>query len=121
VKWLTENWDKVLAGVLSTIVGGLIGFFSAISTLDKEIADLRIEYNKDIEELKAKEVSDLKTEVSLLKERLDQTVNPKLKIVDLMGEKIGTFEGRLLVIESQSVFLRTQSEIILRAQIGGKR
>ena len=121
MKWLAENWDKVFTGVLSAVVGGVIGFFTAISTVDKEVAEIRINFNKELAELRTKEIAEIKTDVTLLKARLEQSVDPRLKSFDGMGDKIGNLEARMLVVESQSTFLRSQSEIILRAQIGGSR
>ena len=59
-KWLSENWDKVLAMVIS----GIIGFFSAIITINWELAEIQNSLSaidalipviqKDIDDLKKK-------------------------------------------------------------------
>ena len=46
--WLTKNWDKVIAVSLSTVVAGVVGFYSAILSITTEIVRL----DKDIVEMK---------------------------------------------------------------------
>lgn len=40
-EWLSKNWDRILAVVLSSVVAGLIGFFSAMRMVDDQLGMLR--------------------------------------------------------------------------------
>ena len=98
MNWLQRNWDKLLSAVLSAAVGGVVGFFSAILALEKEI-------------------SEIKTDVNTLKVRVEEAISPKLKDIDSVSTKLNTLEGRIIVIETQSLFIKNQSEILLKAQV----
>jgi hypothetical protein len=41
MKWLAENWDKLVSVLMSAVLSGAIGFFSAVNSIDREIAKLR--------------------------------------------------------------------------------
>jgi hypothetical protein len=98
MNWFQQNWDKVVTFVLSAIVGGVIGFFSAISVVNNEMKDLN-------------------TQVAVLKDRLEQAVGPKLKDLDLVNTRVVTLEIKFAAIEAQSVMIKAQSDILLKAQV----
>ena len=40
-KWWSDHWDRVVLAVVSMIVAGVIGFFSAIITTTSKLGDLQ--------------------------------------------------------------------------------
>jgi hypothetical protein len=41
-RWLIENWDKLVGFLVSGLIAGIIGFFSAIRATEAEINELRL-------------------------------------------------------------------------------
>jgi hypothetical protein len=98
MNWLKENWDKILSAFISAGVGGVVGFFSAVSSLQKEINDLH-------------------RQLIITNAKLEQSIDPKIKSIDEVSNKMQNLEMRFIIIETQSTMLRTQSEILLKSQI----
>ena len=40
MRWFSRNWDKLLSVFISVILGGVIGFFSAVIALKDDIHNL---------------------------------------------------------------------------------
>ena len=40
INWWQNNWDKVLVAIVSIVVSGVVGFFSAILVTNKELSEL---------------------------------------------------------------------------------
>lgn len=100
MKWLSDNWDKVFSVILSSIIAGVIGFFSAISVIKSDIQKVEnriIEVEKDIAKRTStdmeninekisclmKDITEIKTARNYDKETLQElTVNAK-KVIEL--------------------------------------
>lgn len=81
--WFKENWDKVLGFVLSIIVAGVVGFFSAIRATEGEISTLRLK------------IVALETDSKNL-------IKPKLNTIDNNEATIQSLVGRLAQLEKEN-------------------
>ena len=97
MSWVQHNWEKVLSAVLAVIVGGVVGFSSAILAVNEEVYEL-------------------KAQVVILKERLAKIVEPRIKHIDGVSTKVINLDKRIVAIETRTLFLTTQSHIILKSQ-----
>jgi hypothetical protein len=62
-QWWKDNWDKVLTALVSVVLSGVVGFFSAVISIRSEM-------------------SDLKERIVKIETQITSTLNPKSKITD---------------------------------------
>ena len=92
-EWLNKHWDKLLAIFLSTILAGLIGFFSATRIVDEKLSALGervaiLEVAKDDFEQEQIKVSDNATAILNLSNRFDSMKDR----VDLSETRVATIK-----------------------------
>lgn len=132
MNWFSQNWDKVIAVVLSSAVAGIIGFFSAIFSVQQEISSLSeriIETENSIEILLKSRIEPIEaefvdtdygqrlrdnaSEIDLLEQHVKQSLERRLKEIEAFLSKITLFELRLTEVEAQSAVLISHTEIML--------
>ncbi len=118
MRWqLAENWDKLVGVFMSAVLGGVIGFFSAVNSIDREIAQLREKVESEIATLKAQDISEVETDASLLKQRVGQIIDIKLKGLDELGVRLNQVNDAVGRVETKSEMLQKQYENILLIQV----
>ena len=106
-EWLSKNWDKLLTAVVSTIVAGLIGFFSATRITDDKLSDLR------------ERVARLEEFRKVVKNDRDKTSANTTKLIhlenrfDLMKDRVELAETRVALVKelTEEQRLRTVNEL----------
>lgn len=86
LRWIKENWDKLLGTVIPVILAGIIGYYSGILSLQKEINDLKIE-------------------TALLKSKIEEAVIPQLKTLESHSDKINALEINMTEIKTTTQFI----------------
>lgn len=77
--WLTNNWDKILGYVISIVIAGVVGFFSAIKAVDGQISSLQqrvVALETDSASLikpKISSVDSISLEIDKMKSRMDMS------------------------------------------------
>jgi len=80
MKWFSDNWDKVLTVVAAAIVG----FFTAIFTVQSRL-------------------SDLQRDLAKVQTTLDGAVVPKMQALDTMSVRLGDFSRELSDLQKQNM------------------
>lgn len=79
--WFTENWDKFLFGILALVVSGIVGYYSGIVVVTKELGELRTLATKnDIR------INDIKLNADKIPELIAEQTRQKDRIADLERE-----------------------------------
>ncbi len=100
MKWLTDNWDKVLSVFFSVVVSGLVGFFSAVQSTQKEI-------------------SALQSRITAL-ETLNAVAAPKLQAADDAKLKLAEITKDIDTIKTQNA-ISTQTNNLLQLLLTEQR
>lgn len=75
-KWLNENWDKLLFGIIGLVASGTAGFFGGTYSVRNELSQLSIAVNKNTTEIayikpRSERVPDLLTSVDTLRNEIE--------------------------------------------------
>jgi hypothetical protein len=98
MKWLADNWDKVATLVISVLISGIIGFFTAVFSVKEDIDNVRDRLAK----LEGEEAT---------------SVIPKLSQVDTYNKDITSVQGKLDDIQKQTdISINTNKLLDLRIE-----
>lgn len=97
-EWWSKNWDKVLTGLFSAALAGVIGFFSAIIATNEKIGTLR-ERIGTLEELK-----------ETVKEERAKTANSITAINNLSG-RFDSMKDRVELAEVRVAAIKELTEL----------
>ena len=108
MNWLTQNWDKVLTVVISVIISGTVGFFSAIFAVKTDLSNLAQRVATNETEIK----SSLKPKVPTI-ERNSQGLRTIQTDVDFLKRQndIATQTNKLLDLRIEQQREKTLQEL----------
>jgi hypothetical protein len=99
--WVAQNWDKVLVGVLSIVVSGVIGFFAAIRAVDGDISSIKQDLASIKTEgklyLKKDDLNYITKDLQHLDGIMDNLVIPSTKEVKEHNTRISSFKAHPVV------------------------
>ena len=93
IQWLKENWDKLLGLIVSIVIAGVIGFFSAIRATESQIAGLR-------------------SRIVALETDSENLIKPKLEVVDATKLDVVRIVGRLDSFERENDIYKATYNLI---------
>ena len=101
MNWIKQNWDKILTVVISVIISGTVGFFSAIFAVKTDLARL------------GERVATNETEIR-------SSLKPKLPTIDDNSKSIITLNNDVEVLKRQTD-IATQTNKLLDLRIEQQR
>lgn len=130
--WIREHLGHILTIVLSGVLAGVIGFYSAIFVVKDDIQEIRdsisavrISVTSDIStvnesliELRtdmrhnasARYVDEIKNEVDIILVRMNEQIMPSLTEIEEQGDRIHQLEIRTIRVEERVIIIRAHPE-----------
>lgn len=97
-QWWKDNWDKVATAVVSIVVSGVVGFFSAVISIRSEMAEL-------------------KERVVRAETQLVSTIIPKLQSAEENTKNIAVLQQGIAVFQKQTdISINTNKLLDLRME-----
>ncbi|MDJ0627636.1 MAG: hypothetical protein QNJ44_05205 [Rhodobacter sp.] len=124
--WLQKNLDKVFGFIMASIVGGVIGFFSAIFAIKEELNDLekRVLVQERLSESvlgqDGDNIKNLESSVRGLDVVVHSNLMPLASGLEDLSSNLSEIDDRIILLEAQSSLLISQSQIFLRLQLSGE-
>lgn len=69
MNWIKDNWDKVLAVLISAVVAGIVGYFTGVIAVRSDLTNLS-------------------ERIAVIETQVNQNVRPKMSIIDKQGNMI---------------------------------
>jgi hypothetical protein len=99
MEFVAKHWDKLVAILLSTVIAGVIGFFSAVASIKGQIGNLEAEVRvlqTLVTESQRQEITRLNETCKNLNERMFEVNNTTTRSITLVQEIQGTIDIRVL-------------------------
>lgn len=83
MSWIKENRESILLTVLASVISGIVGFFTAIMTVQSSIKELD-------------------TKIALVTTSIEKTIEPRIKEIDNEKERINEIQKDVKSLKRQN-------------------